>query len=211
MAKPKHKTGTLVLLECVNCSEAFEYVARSQACPPKLCSPECRQEWTKKYNRAYSAAAAAKRPVRVLPTPLTRCRVDGCDRPLRSRSSDLCHTHYCRQWRYGTLGLTQNHQPAIGHSSGYVLTWVESHPLATQGKSHYVYEHRRVFYDANGDGPFRCYVCGAVVEWSTWTSTIWTTTRRTTRFRTLSRPARLAIWLEGDTRWSRSGKPKVGC
>jgi hypothetical protein len=45
-----------------------------------------------------------RRNGRLFITPETLiCAVDGCD--LLGKESGLCHTHYCRKWRYGTTEL----------------------------------------------------------------------------------------------------------
>ncbi|HEJ0068213.1 TPA: HNH endonuclease [Citrobacter koseri] len=51
----------------------------------------------------------------------------------------------------------------LEHSGGYLLVYAPDHPLA--GSSSRVYEHRKVYYDAHGAGPFNCHWCGKVVSW----------------------------------------------
>jgi L-lactate utilization protein LutB len=52
----------------------------------------------------------------------------------------------------------------IVRNDGYVLEHMPSHPLwgDTHGR---IYQHRRVFYDAYGKGPFACHWCGTCVDW----------------------------------------------
>lgn len=93
------------------------------------------------------------------------CTVPGCAKLARSRGSKLCEMHYARKWRHGSTDLKQP-KGLIQHTAGYRLVLDPSHPLTTKGQS-YVYEHRKVFYDAKGEGPFRCHVCGAAQSWGT--------------------------------------------
>jgi hypothetical protein len=91
------------------------------------------------------------------------CDVAGCDKLSRSPRSAYCEMHYARMYQRATLGLREP-KATIDHSHGYVLVRAPDHPLCPQGQS-YVYEHRKVFYDANGVGPFRCHVCSAPATW----------------------------------------------
>lgn len=99
------------------------------------------------------------------------CRVPACNRPSRSRTSGLCECHYYRLRRNGKLDLDIR-TPLFRrvHSHGYVLLWAPNHPLvlrhSTAGRSR-EFEHRIVFYDANGEGPFICHWCAAQVTWTT--------------------------------------------
>lgn len=95
-----------------------------------------------------------------------RCTVEGCSRRCRSKAGLYCEAHYYRIRRNGSLAL-----PAlpdlIGHSHGYALANVPGHPLrADKAKGNREYEHRVVFYDAHGDGPFSCHWCSKKVGWS---------------------------------------------
>jgi 5-methylcytosine-specific restriction endonuclease McrA len=74
--------------------------------------------------------------------------------------------HYYRLRRTGTTDrLETTAQPALEHEQGYLLEYAPGHPLATPGHPH-VYEHRKVFYDEKGKGPFSCHVCDEVVTWA---------------------------------------------
>jgi uncharacterized Zn-finger protein len=77
----------------------------------------------------------------------------------------LCEKHYYRMRRGGTLEKRFPAKP-FEHSEGYILIPANGHPLALPGDSH-IYEHRKVYYDAHGAGPFDCYHCGAGVTWQT--------------------------------------------
>lgn len=94
------------------------------------------------------------------------CTAEGCEKPPRSRTSPYCEMHYCRLWKTGSLlSLGRVIQPSIEHERGYVLEYAPGHPIG-RGRSH-VYEHRRVFFDTHGEGPFECHVCEKEVTWST--------------------------------------------
>ena len=93
------------------------------------------------------------------------CDVDGCGRVARSPKAAYCEAHYYRLRRNGTLTLKPPKAEYI-HAGGYRLVRAEGHPLCTSGGGALVYEHRRVFYDARGSGPFACHVCGAPVTWA---------------------------------------------
>lgn len=66
----------------------------------------------------------------------------------RTGSSDIVE----RTFGYRTLG-----------TNGYVRVTEKNHPLAT--KDGFVYEHRKVLFDAIGVGPHRCNWCDATVSW----------------------------------------------
>lgn len=97
-----------------------------------------------------------------VPSP---CCMDGCDRLTRSRNSPYCEMHYQRWWRKGTASDLVA-KPVLEHTGGYLIDYAPGHPLATDGAPRYVYQHRRVYYEANGGGPFSCHHCGKVVSWS---------------------------------------------
>lgn len=92
------------------------------------------------------------------------CSVEGCARPRRTRKAVVCNVHYHRLWRTGKL--EQVPKQVIEHSCGYLLDRVLGHALSTPGNPSYVYQHRRIFYENHGNGPFACHVCGASVTWS---------------------------------------------
>jgi hypothetical protein len=68
-----------------------------------------------------------------------------------------------RQWRYGTVELTRKRKERSIHSHGYCVLFKPGHPLADSTGA--VYEHRHVYYEANGDGPFNCFWCGCSLTW----------------------------------------------
>ncbi|MFC5353542.1 HNH endonuclease [Azospirillum himalayense] len=90
--------------------------------------------------------------------------MDGCDRERRSHNSPYCEVHYQRWWRKGSA-YDRVAKPELEHSHGYIVEYHPGHPLATAGSSKYVYQHRRVYHDHHGDGPFCCHHCGITVTW----------------------------------------------
>ena len=92
------------------------------------------------------------------------CRVDGCDGSARSKASGLCEKHYMRLRRNGTLDRISKPN-VITHSGGYILVPASGHPLRRGKSGVHEYEHRVVFYDEHGSGPFTCHVCGSGVTW----------------------------------------------
>lgn len=96
--------------------------------------------------------------------PLPVCSASGCDRLCRSRNAGYCEAHYYQMRRNGHLGPKQRPE-VTEHSGGYRLVAAPGHPMA---KGNYrAYEHRVVFYDANGEGPFQCHVCNDEIGWDT--------------------------------------------
>jgi len=74
--------------------------------------------------------------------------------------------HYHRLYRNGMLEKKRVPQPTHMHSHGYVVAHAPGHPL-TEGKRPYEFQHRVVFYDTHGAGPFECHWCGVEVDFET--------------------------------------------
>ncbi|HBE9178719.1 TPA: HNH endonuclease [Serratia fonticola] len=92
------------------------------------------------------------------------CEVDGCGLFVRSLNSPYCEKHYMRVRRHGSTDkLTTRKAGKLEHSGGYLLVYAPEHPLA--GNSSRVYEHRKVYYDTHGAGPFRCHWCRKPIHW----------------------------------------------
>ena len=130
------------------CGKVFEYeVGRGK--DRKYCSPECQKDSLRKSReKEYSS----------LPT----CSTLGCDNKANRKGAGLCEACYMRLRRKGTIDYKQLSY-RLNHSSGYVLVREPSHPLAT--KDGLVYEHRFVFYNKRGEGPFKCHWCGREITW----------------------------------------------
>ncbi|OKO98137.1 HNH endonuclease [Xenorhabdus eapokensis] len=95
---------------------------------------------------------------------MNTCQVEGCELKVRSRNSPYCEKHYMRMRRHGSTEKRSTlKQGKLQHSGGYLLIYAPDHPL--KRKSCRVYEHRAVYYQHHGDGPFRCHWCESVVTW----------------------------------------------
>lgn len=93
---------------------------------------------------------------------LTFCLADGCNKKTRTNSSQYCEAHYMRMYRNGSLEKKKKPKP-YNHTGGYVLVPAAGHPMAL-GSSH-AYEHRVVYYEKYGEGPFLCYWCRDCITW----------------------------------------------
>ena len=139
------------------------------ATPHKQCSVEGCQAavrargWCKAHYGAWYRLGDPLAALRIV--GLGTCTVDGCGAPTRSSGADHCEKHYMRLRRHGRLDLRQP-KPEIEHSAGYVLEHDPAHPLTTGGQR-YVYQHRKVFFEHHGEGPFRCHVCLEPQSWET--------------------------------------------
>jgi len=91
------------------------------------------------------------------------CSCEGCDKPCKS--GGLCSMHCARLRRNGTLDKVRSRKKSYVRPDGYVVEHAPDHPLANSANE--VYQHRRVFYAAHGDGPFNCFECGIEVTWQT--------------------------------------------
>lgn len=94
------------------------------------------------------------------------CCVEGCDKPVRTLNTPYCDKHYMRVYRHGSTERQNKAAERKMHSGGYVLVPANGHPLAT-GRHTSIYEHRKVYYDNHGEGPFNCHHCGVEVTWDT--------------------------------------------
>lgn len=135
---------------CVHCNRQFEYRV-GRGTDRSICSKDCANA-----RRLTSAKEYASDH---------HCEVDGCCKPVRGVGSTICEMHYGRLRRNGTLE-NRKLQAVIEHTNGYLLELAPDHPLS-KSSHHRVYQHRRVFYDAYGEGPFKCHVCGAEQTWET--------------------------------------------
>ncbi|MBC3948309.1 HNH endonuclease signature motif containing protein [Pseudomonas folii] len=90
------------------------------------------------------------------------CSCDGCEKPAKGLG--LCSMHYTRQARYGTLERTRKRTPSYIHTQGYVVEHAPDHPLSNSAGE--IYQHRRIFFDLFGEGPFNCFGCSQVLIWS---------------------------------------------
>jgi len=141
---------------CRECGNQFKYeIGRGK--DRDICGDRCRRAIAAKH----AASSHALRP---------KCSVDGCSLNTRSSGSVYCETHYYRIRRNGTLipkAVISPPQKESAHSNGYVLEYCPGHFEAVRTGSNRVYQHRRVFYDNHGSGPFDCHWCAEGVTWDT--------------------------------------------
>jgi len=137
---------------CAHCGEQFSYEI-GRGTDRVLCSDACAKE-----------VARQRKDVRA--QSYAKCSVEGCDNAATRVSSGLCEKHYCRVRRSGGTDKVDTVKPGmtVHNGGGYLLVYAPAHPLR-RGASPRVYQHRQVFYDEHGAGPFNCHVCGAVVTW----------------------------------------------
>lgn len=92
------------------------------------------------------------------------CSVVDCDRPANRVGAGLCEAHYYQNRRNGYFG--QKLRPnVLDHSHGYKLLKAPKHQLSTPCQQYRIYEHRAVYYDKHGEGPFNCVHCNKRVTW----------------------------------------------
>jgi hypothetical protein len=97
---------------------------------------------------------------------MRNCTVSGCDKDVRSSGAQYCEMHYARLRRSGTTER-QKPSPFYIHSGGYILVYAPDHPLTQTHTGSHEYQHRMVYFNTHGAGPFRCHWCNDPVEWST--------------------------------------------
>jgi hypothetical protein len=97
---------------------------------------------------------------------MRHCAIAGCEKDPRSAGARYCEMHYGRLRRSGT---TERRKPAqfLVHPAGYIRVYAPEHPLTKNHTGSHEYQHRIVYFDAHGDGPFPCHWCGGSVGWST--------------------------------------------
>lgn len=101
--------------------------------------------------------------------PDTTCKIDGCNKPRKGRSS-MCSMHNARKWRHGSpnVKLTPDRNEGTGRtvaSHGYRVMRRPDHPLATPAGRGLIYEHRFNLFNLIGPGPHKCAWCGCDVCW----------------------------------------------
>ncbi len=134
---------------CPQCLRQFSYKV-SRGADRIYCSDRC----------AYLSAEAKRHE-----KTYAECSVDGCDLDANRIGAGLCEKHYMRKRRHGSTDHLDSVKPGpLEHSGGYLLVYAPGHPLC-RGSASRIYEHRKVFYDKNGEGPFSCNWCGITVTW----------------------------------------------
>ena len=93
------------------------------------------------------------------------CQTPGCKGQAIRLKKTLCYACYMRQYRKGTTDYTPKAGPYLTEH-GYITVTATYHPLRA-GRGHgSEYQHRVVYYDAHGEGPFQCHWCGVAVTWA---------------------------------------------
>lgn len=86
---------------------------------------------------------------------------------MRYKAACLCQLHYFRIRRGGTTDLVRKPaRPRYEDERGYQFVYDPSHPLINRGQF-YMPEHRKVLYEALGDGPMECELCQKPLTWRT--------------------------------------------
>lgn len=112
-------------------------------------------------NDEHQRLAADLRPAKAY----ALCSVEGCESPANRVAAGLCEKHYTRIRRNGNVFSQYERLPeVIKHTGGYDLIKARGHRLSAGGAR--AYAHRVAFYEANGEGPFKCHWCAAPVTWA---------------------------------------------
>lgn len=133
------------------CGKVFEYeVGRGK--DRKHCSAKCMEEYGRKKRIANNDM-------------LSECSTIGCTAKANRKGAGLCEACYMRMRRKGTTDYRPSRRYRYNQSAGYVWLREPGHPLAN--KDGLIYEHRFVFYNHHGSGPFKCHWCHSDIDWGT--------------------------------------------
>lgn len=95
------------------------------------------------------------------------CSVSGCTRVQHCRG--LCERHYTRIRKTGSYEAVFGSTKEVGTirviAKGYVQIKVPGHPTAYKPTG-WALLHRKLMWDAFGEGPHPCWGCGKSLEWS---------------------------------------------
>lgn len=135
---------------CIQCSKPFSFLI-GKGKTRLICSDDCRKD---------------RRTQTLASKPIKHCTIDGCNAVACRDMDTICEAHYMRRRRHGSFEVVSQviDGPIIHSGGGYLLEYLPNHPLRTS-KSARVYQHRAVYYDAFGAGPFACHCCGKPVSW----------------------------------------------
>jgi hypothetical protein len=97
------------------------------------------------------------------PKVFDTCKIEGCSNTANRKGANLCEMHYARMRRNGSHELMPLKDTYV-HSNGYLIDRADHHALSMDGRT--VYQHRKVYYDAHGAGPFQCHWCNKDIDWS---------------------------------------------
>ena len=92
------------------------------------------------------------------------CIVEGCETISRSIKHPYCEKHYYRIRRNGSIELKEK-TGRFYNDKGYIRLYAPAHPLTIRHTGTSEYEHRIVYYNVHGAGPFKCNWCGKEVTW----------------------------------------------
>ena len=134
---------------CPTCEKIFSYEI-GKGRDRKHCSAQCQRDALAERQRGEAAS-------------LPECSTPGCGKRANRKGSGLCEACYMRMRRKGTTDYKPLPAHKIEQSAGYIWLREPGHPLSDSRGL--VYEHRYVFYEHNGNGPFKCYWCGREVWW----------------------------------------------
>lgn len=88
------------------------------------------------------------------------CSVLGCSKLANRVGLGICEVHYYRLRRTGTVKKREINPIETSH--GYRIVYVPGHARAHDNRA---YEHRVVYTNEHGEGPFSCHWCGDRVTW----------------------------------------------
>lgn len=91
------------------------------------------------------------------------CSVDGCEKKAMYKADRICQMHYFRRMRNGTFELVRSRKYRVVNPAGYHSIYEPSHDLSQS--TGYVFEHRKVLFDAFGHSLERCEICGKPWSW----------------------------------------------
>jgi len=171
------KTRTRI---CLGCKQSFTYEV-GKGRDRKHCSPECRERYKvarriPKSEWSLCSTAGCERTVRMVGAALCNrcyqrerkskagiCHVHKCTALALRSANTLCEKHYTRMRRTGTFDVRKPMYRYVT-GAGYIKLYEPAHPMADT--SGYVFEHRKVAYDRDGEGPHHCYWCAAPLNWT---------------------------------------------
>ena len=132
-------------------------------CGKKISYSKARGKW-RKYCGEKCIKIAISKNLKERAKSLSPCKTDDCHNKASRVGAGLCEACYGRQRRRGTTDIKTYPDKTIT-SAGYVRIKEPNHCLSDSTGS--VYEHRFVYFEGNGKGPFLCYWCGESVSWDT--------------------------------------------
>lgn len=151
------KTNSKVLpefCEVAGCQDKARYFARG-ANGIAVCN---------KHGLRWSKHKSFDLPKKIPPLKIYKvCNVDGCHAMANRTKHGVCEKHHARIRRNGTSDTIVTHKDRRVHSQGYIILYMPNHQLAVK---RHVFEHRYVYFEHFGSGPFACHVCGKEVGWS---------------------------------------------